>query len=55
MPERTKSSTITFSSSVKMMLARTGAKQDPIETPSICSNKILSKAWVAEQGGLGGL
>ena len=31
------------SSSVKMMLARTGVKQDPIETPSICSNKTLSK------------
>ena len=43
MPDRTKSSTITFSSSVKMMLARTGGKQDPIETPSICLNKTLSK------------
>ena len=55
MPERTKSCTITFSSSVKMMLARTGAKQDRIETSSICSNKILSKAGAVEQGGLGGL
>ena len=43
MPDQTKSSTITFSSSVKIMLARTGAKQDPIETPSICSNQTLLK------------
>ena len=43
MPDRTKSSTITFSSSVEMMSARTGAKQDPIETPPNCSNKTMLK------------
>ena len=36
-PELTSSATITFSNSDKIMFAKTGPNEEPVETPSNCS------------------